>query len=758
MTKRHRLSALMVAFSIFLAGCSGQSKAARYVDSAKKLDAQGKYSEAMLQYRNALRFDPNLVEASVGFAKLLLQQRDLLGAEAELRKLVRSAPQSLEAHRLLAQTYILGRQAEGAETESRAALQLKSDDPESGVLLGDALLLKNQRENAEEAFREVLKDSPNNVDAWLGISGCRNLAHDPAGTEQALRSAVQGSSGSSETLLLLAAFLERQGRTSEAEDTLKHAEAHDPQSVPVLLAAASFYFRRGDRGTAEAKLIRVRESASPNSLQRLALADYYISRHDNNKAAQELRDIITRDGYGSLAVERLGNLLLDTQQFAEADALVSTLLSKDKHNVHALFLQGRRDLAQGNPSAALNKFTEIEQSMPKVAALYHYKGLAHLAQKQPELAHSDFNHALDLDTNFGPARVERAKLELDGHDDKAALEDAQLAAQRWPTAVSWSVLVKALIANGKQAVAEQVLTQLIAGAKEGPLRANFRAQSAYLAFQQGAYAKGRSELEQAETDDPAAVYPDEMMMASFVMQRQLDNADRVLNRAEARFPDNRELQLLQGELYLREAKYAEADKVFQGILTTTPEDVTARLGLALGAAGRKDWATAAGIFEQLGSSKGLAQALVQAGQAREQAAGAELARKDYQEALRLDPNNVVALNNLSFLLLKTAGNVDQAVGYAEHAEQLSSNSPEITDTLAWAYYHKNRYAYAVDLLHRAIAAEPQNGTYYYHLAKCYEGLGERQEAREAFTKALNLNGSVSREEVRRELESLKAGQ
>jgi cellulose synthase operon protein C len=748
----------VLAASALLAGCGGHGRAMKYFDSAKKLESQGKYLEAMIQYRNAVRFDPNLVEAEIGFAKLLLQRHDLLGTEAELRKLVSSAPQNLEAHQLLAQTYILGRQADKAEAESRAALQLNNDNSKSRLLLGDALLLKHQTDEAEKVFRRVLQSSPDDVEAWLGVSGCRTLAHDPAGSELALRKAVQNSGNSSQTLLLLAAFLERQGRSSEAEDVLKQAEARDPQSVPVLMAAATFYLQRGDAATAEAKLIRVRDTASVNSLERLALADFYASRHEINKAAGELRNVIAHDGYGSLAVERLGNLLLDTQQLAQASALVNTLLAKDKHNVDALFLQGRLDLVEAKPAAALDEFTQVEQTMPKAAALYHYKGIAHLAQKQPELARSDFTHALDLDTNFGPARVERAKLELTSSDNKAALEDAQIAVQKWPTAASWSVLVRALILNGKEAIAEQVLKQLVAGEKEGAVRANFRAQAAYLAFQKGDYAKGRSELQQAGTDDPTAVYPEEMIVASFVMQHQLDNAERVLNHAEAQFPDSRELQLLQGELYLREAKYGEAGKVFQEFLTNAPDDVAARFGLALSAAGRQDWVTAAGVLEQLGQSKRLAQAYAQAGQARERVLGTHSARMDYEEALRLDPENIVALNNLSFLLLKTDGNVDQAVGYAEHAKQLAPNSPEITDTLAWAYYHKNRYAYAIDLLRSAIAARPQNGTYYYHLAKCYEGLGDKREAQEALAKALNLNGTFSRDEARQELQSLKADQ
>ena len=65
MGRYSRSSFVLVAFCLLLAGCRTNPEVAKqeYLKSADRYVEQGKYSEAIVQYRNALQQDPKFGEA-----------------------------------------------------------------------------------------------------------------------------------------------------------------------------------------------------------------------------------------------------------------------------------------------------------------------------------------------------------------------------------------------------------------------------------------------------------------------------------------------------------------------------------------------------------------------------------------------------------------------------------------------------------------------------------------------------------------------
>ena len=74
----------------------------------------------------------------------------------------------------------------------------------------------------------------------------------------------------------------------------------------------------------------------------------------------------------------------------------------------------------------------------------------------------------------------------------------------------------------------------------------------------------------------------------------------------------------------------------------------------------------------------------------------DLARKYYEDAIRIDPNNALALNNLAYLISETNGDLNLALTYASRARQRLPNYTEIADTLGWIYLKKNLTDNAID--------------------------------------------------------------
>lgn len=746
--------AIILAMLVTVAGCSREARKTKFFQSAKSLEAQGKVADAILQYRNVLQIDPQAVEARLGLGRLLLRRGDVLGGQAELIKVMQAAPNNLEAHHLSAQIYLMVRQPSFAEKEARAELEIHPGDEDATIDLGSALLLSGKADEAETLLRELVQRDPKSSQAWIVISNCRLVQKDVAGAETAVRTAVDITKRSPNTLFVLAQFLQRQNRTAEAQSVLEEAQRSDPKNVPVLLALSALYIRNSNKPAAEKTLAEIRDLSPANSRERLLLANYYLSS-DRAEAVQELKDLIRKDGTGSSATMMLGDVLLDTNQQKELESLIRSIKADNKNSSTSEYLEGRLLLLQGNAAAATGKLSDAAQHMPKAANVAYYQGLAYLMERKRELARSAFNKALEINPAYGPARVQRGNLELENKEGKAALEDAQIAVRTWPVAGSWLLCIRALASNGRSALAQELLTKIISQVEQKPVRAIFRAQAALIDLQKKDFNAARGQLQEARSDDQTNVAFDQLLAASYILQNQIGDAEQVITRARTDFPDSKELALLQAQLYADQRKYSQADEVLRSLLAKNPGYAPAALQHAIVTAAQANWGSAAEQFEAIGREQKTTAAWMRAGQCWEHLERLDRARQAYEEAVKIDRDNVVALNNLSYMMLRDGGNVDVALEYAQHAQELAPNSPEVSDTLAWAYYAKNRYEFALRLLDTVIQQRPNIGLYRYHAGKCYVGLRDWNKARESFTVALRCPGNFPREDAIHELQNLK---
>ena len=110
----------------------------------------------------------------------------------------------------------------------------------------------------------------------------------------------------------------------------------------------------------------------------------------------------------------------------------------------------------------------------------------------------------------------------------------------------------------------------------------------------------------------------------------------------------------------------------------------------------------------------------------------------YKKALAIQPEQPVAANNLSYLMIETGQNVDVALSLAQIARRAMPDSPNTADTLAWAYYQKGNYDSARDLLEDAAKADPNSASIHYHLGMTYVKLSRNTDAATQLKKAVSL--------------------
>jgi Flp pilus assembly protein TadD len=125
--------------------------------------------------------------------------------------------------------------------------------------------------------------------------------------------------------------------------------------------------------------------------------------------------------------------------------------------------------------------------------------------------------------------------------------------------------------------------------------------------------------------------------------------------------------------------------------------------------------------------------------------------KLYEQVLKLQPDNPIALNNLAYLMTERGGDLDLALTYAQRAKQKYPKSLDISDTLGWIYIKKNLTGEAIGIYKELVTAQPQNSTFRYHLAMALFQKGDKPQAKKELQTALKNSPPKEEENKIRDL-------
>ncbi len=228
-----------------------------------------------------------------------------------------------------------------------------------------------------------------------------------------------------------------------------------------------------------------------------------------------------------------------------------------------------------------------------------------------------------------------------------------------------------------------------------------------------------------------------------------------------------------------EGKYPEAANTYKQVVSLNPKDARAWNGLGVALENSGDWRSAQQAFQKAsaadpalldavfnlaksqldhgqtseaeqsfravlsqspndaGAHSGLAQALLREGN-RE--GNQEAAQAEFAAALRIDPQNLDALEALGQLAL-SQGQASQAVEFLEKAETRSPDDPIVRQQLALAYAQSGRYADAAQQLNAALRLSPDDPQVHAMLSQVNEATGDLRQAIVEQQQALRLNAS-----------------
>jgi cellulose synthase operon protein C len=252
--------------------------------------------------------------------------------------------------------------------------------------------------------------------------------------------------------------------------------------------------------------------------------------------------------------------------------------------------------------------------------------------------------------------------------------------------------------------------------------------------------------QQALDHDPGSADGLSGLMNTYLAQKQTDKAIAAANAQIAKVPNSSAFyDLLGTALFNNKKDPAGAETALRKSLDLDKNnpDALAKLAQALIARGSPDEAIAR-YQQAVQQNPREPSSYILLGELYETKRDWENAKQMYQKAIDLRPNNPLASNNLSYLLVQTGGNLDTALTLAQNARRGMPESPNVADTLGWVYYQKGVYRSAIDLFEESLRLaekhnQPENATVHYHLGLAYEKAGETALAKQHLQRALKIN-------------------
>lgn len=114
------------------------------------------------------------------------------------------------------------------------------------------------------------------------------------------------------------------------------------------------------------------------------------------------------------------------------------------------------------------------------------------------------------------------------------------------------------------------------------------------------------------------------------------------------------------------------------------------------------------------------------------------AEADFTAALELNPDQPQVLNYLGYSLVERHEKLDAALDMIERAVAAQPGSGYIVDSLGWVLYRLGRYGEAVEHMERAVALMPVDPVVNDHLGDVYWAVGRYREADFQWRRALSF--------------------
>jgi putative PEP-CTERM system TPR-repeat lipoprotein len=692
-------------------------------------------------YQQAIKLKPGNVAAHSALITLYLGRGDTTAAASQWAALQKAAPKHPQT--LFLEAVLAEQKGDYKRTRELTQLMLRAapNNPQLLLLAGQAELKLNALAQAEALLAKAVQAAPK------AAAPRRQLAQVQLRSGQAdkalitLRPLLETTPPDVEALTLSAQAQLMSGDAAGADASFARAAKLKPDDPRVRTAAALSGLGKGHDAAALAELRSIAASDKGNTAD-LALISALVRRNDLDGALKAIAALAAKQPDEPLADQLRGRIALQRKDGAAARRAFEQALGKNADYLPALAGLAALDIADKQPAAAKARFQAALQRNPKnTSVMMALAEITARAGGTPEESQQWLNRAISTDPSDATPRLLLIDQLLGSGQLKAALAAAQAADAAIPDNPDLlDRLGRALLTSGEAGQAVTTFSKLTTVAPRSAL-AQLRLADAQAATKNhsGMVAAVRRAAELA----PDLLQVQQAQVNLALLDNQPEQALAVARKVQAQRPDEAVGFGIEGDIEMRSRHWDAAVTALRKALTRKqPGDTAQRLHAALTAA--KKPAEASQLAAEWRKSHPDDMAFVlhlgDMAMAGGQAAAAEGL---YHEVLARQPENVLALNNLAYVLAlqKKPG----AVALAEQALKKAPKAAAVMDTLAFALAAEQQLPRAIEVQTQAVAAAPEAHQFRLQLAKLQLQAGNKAGARSELDKLAKLGSAFPRQ-------------
>jgi putative PEP-CTERM system TPR-repeat lipoprotein len=710
---------------------------------ADLLRAEGNGAAALEIQQKILRRRPHQAQALVDIANLHTDAGHYAEAHSALAQARKVSGASLGV--LYSEAMLSFRENKlGAALEAVQHVLRAAPEHYPSILLAGAIeSASGAHAQAEQHLRAFLHTYPDHVYAGKLLAGVQLATQHADAALAIVRPLLAAHPNDAELLALAGEASLRSGNFSAAAGYFELASARQPQVPALHTGLALSRLGSGDSARAVEELERAASLDPAPARTGVLLVMTYLRANMPDKALKAVQEM-EKQGNNPLIQNLKGGIFLARKDLPGARACFDQALMLDPAYLPALANLTQLDAIEHRTADSPARYQRALAKAPTNSALMEALAVLAMAQRKPADAIAWMERALAAEPDSLPLALRAGQLYLRAGEKSKALVLARALLASHPDNIdSLALLGQAHVANGKLTEAADDYSRMAALAPRAALP---QIRLASVAIAQKRNGPAQDALRKALALEPGNVEARLTLVNLMVMMGKYSDALALAADARQRQPDAPGGYKLEGDVHSAQGNHAAALQAYEKALALDPRgpflvQVYGAL-IKLGRQGDADTRANVWLREHPADIP-----------TRLYFASSKLVKNEpraaiphYQAVLKVDPDNLAALNDLAWSYQRLGDR--QALGFAQRAYQLAPDNPAIIDTLGWIYLEQGELARALPLLQKASALAPQSAEIHYHYGMLLARSGDKRGARRELEKALADTGFARRDDAR----------